>query len=436
MPGDTFQRTFGSPGTYDYLCVIHPEMLGRVVVTAAGGEPLPPPDQTLPDPTAPNPVPSPTSPAPGAAPRGDVNIVDNAFRPGTKTIATGTSLVWSNTGALPHTVTKSGSFDSGILMPGDTYRRTFNTPGTYDYICTLHAGMTGTVVVSGAATGSDDVDAVEVSSELSPGVSLVATDADVRIFDNGYDPSELTVTAGSAVTWSNTGALPHTVTARGGSFDSAFLLGGDDFRITLSESGTFEYFCTIHPEMVATVIVLSGDGASSGGQESATPTPVETSLDETAASAASAGSTTAEVSVVDLDYEPRSISVDTGTTIRWVNNGDLPHTVTAGNEVFDSGIMASGAMIEWTSSEPGTFEYFCTLHPSMVGTVIVTAPQSGPVVAAGLAGPGASGTPSLVIAVVLASGLLGASVVLAGGMAAFGRYAAADAVSGTPKRSG
>ena len=63
-------------------------------------------------------------------------------------ITAGTTVVWTNNDPVPHTVTANDrSFDSGIIQPGKTYRRTFTRPGTYAYFCAPHPFMKGTVVV-------------------------------------------------------------------------------------------------------------------------------------------------------------------------------------------------------------------------------------------------------------------------------------------------
>ncbi|MCC6313143.1 MAG: cupredoxin domain-containing protein, partial [Thermomicrobiales bacterium] len=56
---------------------------------------------------------------------------------------------WTNDDTAPHTATAKGKvFDSGNLDPGASYSFAFTQPGTYDYVCSYHAGMKGTVVVS------------------------------------------------------------------------------------------------------------------------------------------------------------------------------------------------------------------------------------------------------------------------------------------------
>jgi plastocyanin len=80
-----------------------------------------------------------------------VEIVDIDFDPKDETVPSGTTVKWTNTGKLPHTVTKDGGpgpdFDSGTLQPGDTYEETFTAPGKVDYLCTIHSGQNGSITV-------------------------------------------------------------------------------------------------------------------------------------------------------------------------------------------------------------------------------------------------------------------------------------------------
>ena len=85
----------------------------------------------------------------------------------------------------------------------------------------------------------------------------------VSIVDFAFQPNSLEVTTGSTVTWTNTGAAPHTVSADDGSFDSGTLSPGSTFSQTFNTAGTFAYHCNIHPNMTATIIVSEGGGSSS-----------------------------------------------------------------------------------------------------------------------------------------------------------------------------
>ena len=77
-------------------------------------------------------------------------------------------------------------------------------------------------------------------------------------------------------------------------------------------------------------------------------------------------------------YNPSPLSIPVGTTVTWINNDNTGHTVTEGNPSgntpangFDSGILAPGKTFTHTFDTAGTIQYYCTLHPTMLGEVIV-----------------------------------------------------------------
>jgi plastocyanin len=80
-----------------------------------------------------------------------VEVVDIDYDPKNATVPAGATVKWTNTGDLPHTVTKEDGpgpdFDSGTLQPGDTYEETFTTPGQIAYLCTIHSGQDGSLTV-------------------------------------------------------------------------------------------------------------------------------------------------------------------------------------------------------------------------------------------------------------------------------------------------
>jgi plastocyanin len=83
------------------------------------------------------------------------------------------------------------------------------------------------------------------------------------------------------------------------------------------------------------------------------------------------------VSIVDFAFTPKTITVPVGTTVRWTNNGNTPHTVTSTSspKAFDSGTLNSGDTFQHTFTTAGQFPYRCNIHPSMTGMVIVVEPQ-------------------------------------------------------------
>ncbi|HET9658896.1 MAG TPA: tyrosinase family protein, partial [Thermomicrobiales bacterium] len=80
-------------------------------------------------------------------------------------------------------------------------------------------------------------------------------EANVTIIDFGFDPADLSIEPGTTVVWINQGAVPHTVTADDGSFDSGQLDPGGSFTQLFDAEGTFAYHCEIHPDMVGSVVV-------------------------------------------------------------------------------------------------------------------------------------------------------------------------------------
>ena len=75
------------------------------------------------------------------------------------------------------------------------------------------------------------------------------------IVNFAFSPANLTVTAGSTVTWTNSDSAAHTVTADGAVFSSSSLTDGGTFSHRFMTAGTFAYHCAIHPSMTGTVTV-------------------------------------------------------------------------------------------------------------------------------------------------------------------------------------
>jgi plastocyanin len=71
-------------------------------------------------------------------------------------------------------------------------------------------------------------------------------------------------------------------------------------------------------------------------------------------------------------YNPTAVEVNSGTTVTWTNDDFVAHTVTDIEESFDSGFIQSGSTWSYTFEKSGEWDYLCTLHPWMKGTVSVT----------------------------------------------------------------
>jgi plastocyanin len=85
-----------------------------------------------------------------AAGAGAVSIKDFAFNPADVTVAKGTTVTWKNDDSATHRIKSGdGSFDSKDLKNGDSFDHTFDTAGTFDYICGIHPSMKGKITVTG-----------------------------------------------------------------------------------------------------------------------------------------------------------------------------------------------------------------------------------------------------------------------------------------------
>jgi plastocyanin len=109
---------------------------------------------------------------------------------------------------------------------------------------------------------------------LAPGLGIRSAKAQdgaaVTIVDFAFQPASLEVTAGTTVTWTNSDAAPHTVTADNGEFDSGRLAPGASFSQTFDAAGTFTYHCEIHPQMAGTIVVTDASGAQAAASDQGT----------------------------------------------------------------------------------------------------------------------------------------------------------------------
>jgi plastocyanin len=85
-----------------------------------------------------------------------------------------------------------------------------------------------------------------------------------------------------------------------------------------------------------------------------------------------AGATAAKVDIVNFRFKPKTITIEVGGKITWLNSDVAPHTATAGDrKQFDTGTLRTGQSDTVVFSNPGTFSYVCLFHPFMVGKVEV-----------------------------------------------------------------
>jgi plastocyanin len=90
----------------------------------------------------------------------------------------------------------------------------------------------------------------------------------------------------------------------------------------------------------------------------------------TVATQAPAGPT---VRIDNFVFGPAALTVSVGTTVTWINQDDVPHAIVADDRSFKSRVLDSDERFAFTFTKPGEYGYFCSLHPHMVGKVIVKA---------------------------------------------------------------
>ncbi len=231
------------------------------------------------------------------------------------------------------------------------------------------AGVTG--IVSFVAFGFVSPDTYLIAEEIveeeeieevpAGPIFTIAVLANSSVQGNpDYEPDVAYVQKGYVVEWINEDSFAHTVTSSedlGETFDSGLFNEGETFQLDTNnlEIGEYEYYCVVHPWMVSTliieepkepvtVIMPEGSGIQQEGQ---------------------------------IYYDPENIQISVGDTVLWINEDSAMHTVTSGNSqdgpngVFDSDLMAAGETFEFTFTSAGKEDYYCIVHPWMVGTVEV-----------------------------------------------------------------
>ena len=84
-----------------------------------------------------------------------------------------------------------------------------------------------------------------------------------------------------------------------------------------------------------------------------------------------AQSSSAEVKIDNFSFGPTTLTVAAGTTVTWTNRDDIPHTVVSDDKAFKSKVLDTDEKFSFTFTKPGTYGYFCSIHPKMTGKVVV-----------------------------------------------------------------
>jgi plastocyanin len=82
-------------------------------------------------------------------------------------------------------------------------------------------------------------------------------------------------------------------------------------------------------------------------------------------------STTHDVAVDNFSFAPATTSVPAGTMVTWTNHDDVPHNIVSTERTFKSPVLDTDERFSHRFDKPGTYKYFCSLHPRMTGQVLV-----------------------------------------------------------------
>lgn len=228
-----------------------------------------------------------------------------------------------------------------------------------------------------------------------------------------FEPDPITIKQGDGVQWTNQDNTPHTVTSRQeGVFDSGLINAGDTWLLNSAQMAPaqYEYYCTLHPFMAATLVVSDGGGTlpqvsnttttqSTGASNQSSASANNTAGNNTTTAAGNNTTTAAptsspsqmsgSITTVSIMagasvptngkfYEPNNVENTVGSMVTWVNDDTVPHTVTSGtvensrpkpDGSFDSGIINPGNSFPFVFDKAGEYPYYCMIHPWMTGKV-------------------------------------------------------------------
>jgi plastocyanin len=182
------------------------------------------------------------------------------------------------------------------------------------------------------------------------------------------------VASGTRLIMANVGGLPHSLEAEDGSFSIDVVQPGAEQgkfhggfgAVVLDEPGVYPVFCTIHPAAMKGTITVTDDEVAAADR--APPDAVEGADDE------------AEVTMADFAFASVTTRVAPGGEVTWTNQGEKPHTATfdEADLGLDTGNVAPGEAASLVApSVPGTYTYFCAVHPAqMKGVLVVPPPEA------------------------------------------------------------
>jgi plastocyanin len=244
-------------------------------------------------------------------------------------------------------------------------------------ITTVWSGLTA---VTGVAVGPDGVlyaTQLAETRDRPPFFNLASGSIVRQTGEAGVEPVLTGLNLPVALRFGPDGALYASGPAIGASQGAGYVL-----RVDPAASGiALDLSALTAPDCGGAGGAGDGTEGASGIDDQPAPTAVSdgtggSDAGGTGAGQSGGGGSTSEIVVRIFDYgfEPPLLTIPAGSTVIWANTGAVAHTVTGtlnGEPAWDSGEITPGGLYSFTFAEPGTYDYVCTLHPEMAGTIIV-----------------------------------------------------------------
>src|SRR5215207_147736 len=217
-----------------------------------------------------------------------------------------------------------------------------------------------------------------ISARILPGASAEG--------NPDYDPDPLSVNQGDGVEWTNEDNTPHPVSSKQEAlFDSGIIDAAAKWLLNTADlqPAEYEYYCTLHPFMGATLVVT---GSSAANQTAGNTTTAGAAANQMAPNTRAASPLVTSVSIAngaslptnEEFFAPDVARITVGSMITWKNDDTTSHTVTSGtvrnntptpDGMFDSGILNAGDSFPFLFDKAGEYPYYCTIHPWMTAKV-------------------------------------------------------------------
>ena len=108
------------------------------------------------------------------------------------------------------------------------------------------------------------------------------------------------------------------------------------------------------------IMLVGHRRAVASGSENKTTTPSEITA-----------GTPSEIKIDNFSFTPATLTVPAGTQVTWTNRDDIPHTVVSDDQSVKSKTLDTDEKFTFTFTKPGTYPYFCSIHPKMKGKIVV-----------------------------------------------------------------